>query len=141
MNTLVDSILNMKMDVYVQEDIQDENTGAIKKEWTYSRTVACYAKGVITRSGSTASDAQTMSNKYTNQQNIEIRSESRITLREKITNIRDSEDRVIWTELNYPTETPTVFELLGSTPITDPFGGILGYNCSARRSENQVIGL
>jgi len=141
MNTLVDSILSMKMDVYVQQDTQDENTGAIKKEWTYSRTVACYAKGVITRSGSTASDVQTMSNKYTNQQNIEIRSESRITLREKITNIRDSEDRVIWTELNYPTETPTVFELLGSTPITDPFGGILGYNCSARRSENQVIGL
>ena len=141
MNIIVDSILSMKMDVYVQQDVQDEDTGAIKKEWLYSRTVPCYAKGVISRSGSRASDVQTMSNKYTNQQNIEIRTESRITLREKITNIRDSEDRVIWTELNYPSETPTVFELVGSTPITDPFGGILGYNCSARRSENQVIGL
>jgi hypothetical protein len=141
MNSLVDSILSMKMDVYVQQDIQDPDTGAIKKEWLYSRTVPCYAKGIITNSGSRSSDVQTMSNKYTNQQNIEIRTESRVTLREKITNIRDSADRVIWTELNYPTETPTVFELVGTTPITDPFGGILGYNCSARRSENQVIGL
>jgi hypothetical protein len=141
MNILVDSILSMKMDVYVQQDVQDEDTGAIKKEWLYSRTVPCYAKGIITSSGSRASDVQTMSSRYTNQQNIEIRTEARITLREKITNIRDSSDRVIWTELNYPNETPTVFELIGSTPITDPFGGILGYNCSARRSENQVIGL
>jgi len=141
MNDLVDSILNMKMDVYVQQDTQDPNTGAIKKEWIYSETVYCYAKGIITSGGASASDVQKMSNRYTNKENIEIRTTARVTLRDKITNIRDSADNVIWSELNYPTETPTVFELLGTTPITDPFGGVLGYNCSARRSENQVIGL
>ena len=36
MNNLVDSILNMKMDVYVQQDVQNPDTGAIKKEWLYS---------------------------------------------------------------------------------------------------------
>jgi hypothetical protein len=141
MNNLVDSILNMKMDVYVPQDTQDPNTGAIKKEWIYSETVYCYAKGIITSSGASTSDVQKMSNRYTNKENIEIRTTARVTLRDKITNIRDSADNVIWSELNYPTETPTVFELLGTTPITDPFGGVLGYNCSARRSENQVIGL
>ena len=50
MNNLVDSILNMKMDVYVPQDTQDPNTGAIKKEWIYSETVYCYAKGIITSS-------------------------------------------------------------------------------------------
>ena len=141
MNNLVDSILNMKMDVYVPQDTQDPNTGAIKKEWIYSETVYCYAKGIITSSGASTSDVQKMSNRYTNKENIEIRTTARVTLRDKITNIRDSADNVSWSELNYPTETPTVFELLGTTPITDPFGGVLGYNCSARRSENQVIGL
>ena len=141
MNNLVDSILNMKMDVYVQQDTQDPNTGAIKKEWIYSETVYCYAKGIITSGGARTSDVQKMSNRYTNKENIEIRTTARVTLRDKITNIRDSADNVIWSELNYPTETPTVFEILGTTPITDPFGGVLGYNCSARRSENQVIGL
>lgn len=141
MNTLVDSILNMKMDVYVQQDIQDPDTGAIKKSWLYSRTVPCYAKGIITNSATRAADKQSMGNTYVNQQMIEIRTESKVNIREKITNVRDAADTVIWTELNYPTETPTVFELMGNTPITDPFGGILGYNCLARRSENQVIGL
>jgi hypothetical protein len=141
MNSLVDSILNMKMDVYIQQDIQDPDTGAIKKSWMYSRTVPCYAKGIITNSSSRSADKQTIGSNYVNQQTIEVRTEARVTLREKITNIRDTADTVIWTELNYPTETPTVFELVGTTPITDPFGGILGYNCLARRSENQVIGL
>ena len=35
MNNLVDSIFNMKVDVYMQEDYQDLNTGAIKKSWIY----------------------------------------------------------------------------------------------------------
>jgi len=141
MNNLVDSILNMKMDVYAQQDIQDSDTGAIKKSWLYSRTVPCYAKGIITNSATRSADKQSIGNTYVNQQMIEIRTESKVNIREKITNIRDSADTVIWTELNYPTETPTVFELMGNTPITDPFGVILGYNCLARRSENQVIGL
>jgi hypothetical protein len=141
MNSIVDSILNMKMDVYIQQDTQDPDTGAMKKEWIYSRTVPCHAKGMITNTSSRSGDKQTIGNTYINQQTIEIRTENRITIREKITNIRDLSDSPIWTELNYPVETPTVFELTGSTPITDPFGGILGYNSSARRSENQVIGL
>jgi hypothetical protein len=141
MNSLVDSILNMKMDVYAQQDVQDPDTGAIKKTWLYTRTVPCYAKGIISNSTSRTSDKQSMGNSYVNQQIIEIRTESKLNIREKITNVRDSKDVVIWSELNYPTETPTVFELIGTTPITDPFGGVLGYNSSAKRSENQVIGL
>lgn len=141
MNSLIDSILSMKMDVYVQQDIQDPDTGAIKKSWLYSRTVPCYAKGIISNSTSRTSDKQVIGNSYVNQQIIEIRTESKLNIREKITNVRDTSDNVIWSELNYPTETPTVFELIGTTPITDPFGGVLGYSSSAKRSENQVIGL
>jgi hypothetical protein len=48
---------------------------------------------------------------------------------------------VIWTELDAPTETPTVFEVVGTTPITDPFGSVLGYNSTLKRSENQQIGI
>ena len=63
-----------------------------------------------------------------------------MTSREKVTNIRSQEDVVIWTEINFPTETPTVFEVIGTTPITDPFGRVIGYNSSMKRSENQQIG-
>lgn len=114
----------------------------LKKEWQYQRTVSCHAKGVISNSATTrSSDKQIFSNRYLNDQIIQVRTVDRLTARDKITNIRDSNGNVIWSEINFPTETPTVFEVIGTTPITDPFGNVLGYNSSMKRSENQQIGL
>jgi len=142
MSSIVDSLMPMEADIYVQEDEQDPDTGAIKKNWNYSRTIACSAKGIISNSGTARSgDKQNFSNRYANEQTIEIRTNLQINYREKISNIRDIQGNVIWKELNYPTETPTVFEVFSSTPITDPFGNILAYNSIAKRSENQEIGL
>lgn len=139
---LIDSVLSMSLDVYRQSEVQDSDTGAIKKEWNYYRTVDCHAKGVISNSATTrSSDKQIFDNRYKNDQVIQVRTKERLTMREKITNIQDSSGNVIWTEINFPTETPTVFEVIGTTPITDPFGNVLGYNSSMKRSENQQIGL
>ena len=141
MNNLVDSIFNMKVDVYLQEDYQDLNTGAIKKSWIYQKTIPCFAKGIISNSASARSgDNQSISTKYQNTQTIEVRTQTPITYRQKITNIKDSSNNVIWFELNYPNDTPTVFEIVSSTPITDPFGTLMAYNSIAKMSENQIIG-
>ena len=131
----------MKLDIYIQLDTQDENTGSIKKEWIYARSVPCSAKGIISNSGSGRSgDKQILNNKYMNEQMLEIRTPDQITYREKVTNLRDMSGNIVWKELNYPTNTPTVFEIISSTPITDPFGNVLAYNSVAKRSENQEIG-
>jgi hypothetical protein len=141
MNDIIDSVLSMSLDVYRQFDLQDPDTGALKKEWSYHRTVPCHAKGIISNSATTrSSDKQVFSNKYVNDQTIQVRTSEKLTIREKITNICDSSGNPIWVELNYPTDTPTVFEVVGTTPITDPFGKVIGYNSTVSRSENQKIG-
>jgi hypothetical protein len=141
MNDLVDSVLSMHLDVYRQSETQDSDTGAIIREWSYYKTVACHAKGVISNSATTrSSDKQIFSNKYLNDQIIQVRTSERLTPREKVTNIRDNSGNVIWHEINFPTETPTVFEVMGTTPVTDPFGKVIAYNSSMKRSENQQIG-
>ena len=132
----------MKLDVYRQLDTQNEDTGAIVKEWTYYKTLDCHAKGVVSNSATTrSSDSQIFNNRYINDQIIQVRTSDRLTIREKITNIRDSEGNYIWTELDFPSDTPTVFEVIGTTPLTDPFGRVAGYNSALKRSENQQIGL
>lgn len=139
---LVTSVLPFKMDVYVQYDLQDSDTGAIKKEWQYAKTIDCSVKGMVSNSTSTrANDRQIIDNRYKNEQFVQIRTTEKITVRNKITNVRNSSGEYVWTELDYPTETPTVFEVVGVTPITDPFGTIVAYNTTAKRSENQKIGL
>jgi hypothetical protein len=142
MNELVSALLPMKLDVYRQYDEQDVDTGAIKKEWHFYKTIDCYAKGFIGNSATSRSgDKQQFNNRYVNEQTIEIRAEDKLSIREKVTNIRDRKNNYIWTELDFPTETPTVFEIYGVTPITDPFGLTIAYNMVAKRSENQGIGL
>lgn len=139
---LVDSVLSMKMDVYRQIDSQNPDTGAIVKEWLYYKTVDCSAKGVISNSSSTRTNSiQAFGTKYVNEEILQVRTAHKLTFREKITNIRDSKNNPIWVELNYPTETPTVFEVIGSTPVTDGFGTVIAYNSVIKRSENQNIGL
>ena len=141
MNDLIDSVLSMQLDVYRQTEIQDPDTGAIKREWSYHRTLDCHAKGVISNSATTrSSDKQVFSNKYMNDQIIQVRTSEKLTMREKVTNIRDTAGNVIWAEANFPTETPTVFEVIGTTPVTDPFGTVIAFNSSMKRSENQQIG-
>lgn len=141
MYDLIDSVLSMKMDVYRQFDTQNPDTGAIVKEWHYYKTIDCHAKGVVSNSATTrSSDKQIFDNKYVNDQIIQVRTVERVTAREKVTNIRDMAGNVIWVEINFPTETPTVFEVMGTTPITDPFGRVLAYNSAMKRSENQRIG-
>jgi hypothetical protein len=142
MFNIVEATFSMSLDLYRQSDIQDPNTGAIKKEWSYEKTISCYAKGVISNSSSSRSgDRQVFNNRYENTQYVDVRTTDKLNTRFKVTNICGPSGKPIWTELDYPTETPTVFELIGSTPLTDAFGNILGYNSSLKRSENQQIGL
>ena len=132
----------MQLDLYIQTNSQDPNTGAMSKEWNYSQTLSCSAKGNISNSGaSQGSDRQVIDNKYTNNQMIQIRTIEKINIRHKITNIKNKNGGYPWTELNYPSETPTVFEVVGTTPISDPFGNIIGYSTTAKRSESQKIGI
>ena len=137
---IVASTLQMYVDVYVQSDTQDRDTGIIKKEWLFIKTVPCSAKGVISNSISTrSSDRQVIDTRYQNEQFIQVRTSEKLNMRNKLTNVRTKKGTVVWSEINYPTETPTVFEIVGITPVTDPFGEIIAYNTMAKRSENQVI--
>lgn len=139
---LVSSLFQFKLDLYTQYDSQDPDTGAIKKEWHFYQTLDCAAKGIVSNSTSTrANDRQVMDNRYKQEQFVEVRTTEKINLRHKITNIRNKHNQYVWTELDYPTETPTVFEVMGVTPITDPFGTIIAYNTTIKRSENQQIGI
>jgi hypothetical protein len=138
---VVDGLMTMKMDVYRQTEQQDKDTGAMIREFSFIKTIDCYARGVITESRNKSNDSQKFSNKYSNNQYIEARTSDRLTARDKVKNIRDVNGKPIWYELNYPNDTDTVFDVVGTTPISDPFGNVMGYNSSLQRAENQQIGI
>lgn len=86
---IVASTLQMYVDVYVQSDTQDRDTGIIKKEWLFIKTVPCSAKGVISNSISTrSSDRQVIDTRYQNEQFIQVRTSEKLNMRNKLTNVR-----------------------------------------------------
>ena len=89
----------MSMDIYVQSEVQDENTGAIKREWNYSFTVDCHVKSIISNSVSLrGGDQQIANNKYKNEQNIQIRTINKLSLRQKITESSLKDRRILGDE-------------------------------------------
>lgn len=142
LGNLIESLFPYKLDLYQQIDHQDDLTGALVKEWQFIETLPCSAKSIIANSARPRSggDVQSLSNnKYAYEEYIEIRTQKKLNLRYKLSNIRTSKEEVLYAELNYPTETPTVFEIIGVSPISDPFNGVMMYNTLAKRSENQNL--
>ena len=71
---LIESLLPFQLDLYIQSDSQDPDSGAIIKQWNYYKSLPCSAKGIISNSTSTrTNDRQTMDNRYKNEQMIQIR--------------------------------------------------------------------
>jgi hypothetical protein len=139
---LLDSMLSMTLDVYTQSNTQDVDTGNIKREWNYAKTIACTARPNISSSvRSSGYDSQKFNTKYFNGMSIEARTVDKLGLRQKVTNICDSSNTPIYVEEDYPSSTPTVFEVISSKPMMDAFGSIIAYDSVLQRSENQLIGL
>jgi len=138
MKSLIRSAMYMKMDIYEQVYTQEETTNAIVKKWLYIRTANCLARGYISDTARSQGSSEKVGERYQNVDYLTIETEEKLTKSQKITNIRNQEDQVIWFELvgnNY--ESPTVFDVVGVIPVLDPFGTIMSYNLSVKRSEVQ----
>lgn len=126
------------------EVIQDEETGGIKKEWRVDEAVAtpakkdlgtvrstltnqfdveCYVRG-FPEVGfrSSANNENFLDGVYKPFEAIQMVFPAKYVLnrRQLVTNIRGSNDIILW--LEEETGQPTVFEVQGVTPTFDPFG-------------------
>jgi hypothetical protein len=127
----------MLADIYRVQQKRDENTGEIKREWLYAETVSCLAKSIISSGVRTPSNDRTIDNRYIIEEIIKINTVEKLSRNSKITNIRDLKGQVLWEEAEVLNNPPTMFSIVGSTPIVDAFGQILEYETTLQRSEIQ----
>lgn len=136
---IVGSNFFMKMDIYERITTQDENTGALKKTWGFRSTQSCLARGQVSNSATSPGSNDKVGERYFNNEFIKIESPIRLSKTQRITNIRNQENEYIWIEQDSYTQDPTVFDVLGCIPVMDPFGSIISYNVTAKRSEVQSL--
>lgn len=136
----------MKADIYFPIITQGEY-GQPKKDWVFDRTIACNATSV---GGLGSEDIKPEAFlQYENKLIARTQNDPRFTSNNSsnaitnilITNIRDSNDNVIYIETaGQRSGKGTIYEIATVEPFTGPFGSTEYYKMLWRRTENQTVG-
>lgn len=142
---------------------QDPDSGAIERKWVgsipddpatpdvdeslnnYQLTgVRCEVKGIMSGGIRVAGTTQRMSDMYENIEWLQSNfpADVNLTKNDKVTNIRNQKGVLIYRneEATGPSMAggATVFDVMGVTPVTDPFGTIISQSVLLRRSDVQT---
>jgi len=138
-SSLVASIMNMSAEVYSQQNTQNANTGAISREWVYKKAVPCKIEPISSTGSSTNADGKSFSTTqngnatYNEGLSLKMKSMDLMSKRWRITNIRSNDGRQVYIEIDKIDQPDTIFEVVSSHAVLDPFGKISYYETTIQR--------
>jgi hypothetical protein len=138
-SSIIASIMNMTMDVQMQQNVQDPDTGAISREWVYEKTIQCKVEPIKARGTNTRGDNKifTAGDKtkagYDENLQLKIKCLELLSKRWRIGNIRSSDGRSVFVEIDRYGQPDTIFEISASHAVLDPFGKISYYEATVHR--------
>ncbi len=134
------------------ETRQDPDSGAIERVWVpdedsdepgnQTLVINCMVRGVTNGGIRVAGTTQRYSELYENIDWATMTFPKSVTLtkRDRITNISNSKGETIWTEEEMDGNPPTVFLVMGATPVVDPFGNHIENTALLQRAQVQTSG-
>jgi len=135
-NSLIGSIMNMKCDVYIQQNTQT-SSGAIQRSWVFHNTIDCRIEPIKAGKSVNASDNKTFntSGDKSYEESLELKLKSAIPLskRYRITRVRTNDDVTAYKELDRYNTPDMIFEVMTSHAEIDPLGKIHYYQSTIKR--------
>jgi hypothetical protein len=135
--------MNMKVDIYKQQNFQDPGTGAISREWVYEKTINCKVEPLKAKGTSTKGDnkvfgtGQNAQAEYSEGLQIKLKCTELLSKRWRVTTIRSSDNQQVFVEIDKYNQPDTVFEVMSSHAVLDPFGKISYYEATLIRVQVQ----
>jgi hypothetical protein len=129
-SSFIGSIMNMTAQVYVQQNVQDANTGAISREWVYSKTIECKIEPIKAKGTSSRGDNKIFNDSnnglgaYDERLQIKLKGLELLSKRWRIESIRSSDGQQVFLEIDKYDKPDTIFEVTSSHAVLDPFGKI-----------------
>ena len=133
LNSFITSIMNMNADIYKQQNFQDPGTGSISREWVYEKTIQCKVEPTKARGTSTKGDSKSFSlnqnaqAEYNEGLQIKLKSTELLSKRWRVSTIRSSDNEQVFIEIDKYNQPDTIFEVMSSHAVLDPFGKISYY--------------
>ena len=131
---------------------QDPDSGAIIREWqpnpyspttptapTGLETYRCLARSVISGGIRVVGTTERFGGLYDGVDYVQLFFPAHVELsrRDRVTNIRDASGLVVWKELERADNAPTIFNVVGVSPLFDPFGKHIENMTMLERVETQ----
>lgn len=138
-SSIVGSIMNMTAQIYIQQNVQDPNTGAISRGWVYDKTIPCKVEPIKTRGTNSRGDnkvfnvANNAIGAYDERLQLKIKTSQLLSKRWRIDFIRTSDGKQVFVEIDRYGKPDSIFEVTSSHAVLDPFGKISYYESSMVR--------
>lgn len=117
----------------------DESSATPDNPFTALRTFKCLARGIVDGGIRVAGTTERFGELYEGVDYIRIwfPPKTPVTRRDRITNVRDRRGNILWREEERSDNAPTIFSVVGVTPILDPFGVHVENMALLERAETQ----
>lgn len=127
------ALLNMTCMIYTQENVQDQNTGAISKQWVATKKVLCHLDVISHKGADTADNNKSFGTIYAEEARYLLKTKEPLSKRMRISAIKNRSDQSIFLEVDKINTPDTIFEIEAHHPRLDPLGNILYYESNLRR--------
>jgi hypothetical protein len=138
-SSVIGSIMNMTAQIYIQQNTQDSNTGAISRAWVYDKTIPCKVEPIKTRGTSSRGDnksfnpANNAQGSYDERLQLKIKTLQLLSKRWRVDFIRSSDGQQVFFEVDRYGKPDSIFEVTSSHAVLDPFGKISYFESSLVR--------
>jgi hypothetical protein len=130
----------MYADVYMQQNYQDPDSGAIGREWVYEKTLQCKIEPMKSRGSSNKGDSKTfdrtasgVNGGYQETLILRMKSLELLSKRWRINSIKSSDGKQVFVEIDRFGQPDSVFEVISSHAVLDPFGIVSHYEATLQR--------
>lgn len=126
-------LLNMTCMVYTQENVQDQDTGAISKKWVPMKKILCHLDVISHAGADTGDNNKNFGRVYTEEARYLLKTKEPLSKRMRISAIKNRSEKSIFLEIDKIDAPDTIFEIESHHPRLDPLGNILYYESNLRR--------
>jgi hypothetical protein len=135
--SLVGSVMNMTADIFVQQNNQSPTSGVITREWAYEETIRCNISPIKSSGASSRGDGKRFNvgknNEYEERLELKMKCLVPVSKRWRISGIRSSDGHQVYTEIDRYDNPDTIFEVIASHAVLDPFGKVSHYEITLQR--------
>ena len=129
--------MNMTADVYTQQNTQSETSGIITREWVYEKTIPCKIEPIKSNGASNRADNKRFDigkhNEYDEKMQLKMKCLVPFSKRWRISTIRSNDGKQVYMEIDRYDNPDTIFDVISSHAVLDPFGKVSYYEVTLQR--------